>query len=110
MLAARLPRDVVPFSTEFRFTCDVCYYTASSAVSCLSRAFGSQVRDTLRELDRLSAESWRREVEKAKVGSREPARPLSPSTAARVSAKLQARAVRNLPLRGPAPFDLDNLD
>ena len=77
------------------------------AVLC---AFCSQVRDTLRELDRLSAESWKREVEKAKAASREPARALSPSTAARVRAKLQARAVRNLPLRGPVSFDLDNLD
>ena len=60
------------------------------------------------EVDRLEEVRWERFVQRAKAEAK-PARAMSPTTAARASAKLRARAVRNKRLASPA-VDLNALD
>ena len=70
----------------------------------------SEVREALEELDRLSAERWATEVEKAAAKAAEPARALSPATAARCRAKLRARAVVNKRIAAANLIDLHGMD
>ena len=70
-----------------------------------------QVRDTLREMDRRASERWAEELRRAAETVHQPARALSPATAARVRAKLRARAVGNRPVCAlHARWRLDELD
>ena len=64
----------------------------------------------MEELERLSAERWAKEVEKATAAAAEPARVLSPATAARCRAKLRARAVVNKRIAAPNRIDLNGMD
>ena len=56
-------------------------------------------------------ERWAREMQRAADAACEPGRPLSPTTAARVRAKMRARAVVNRPVAAPLTrYSLDTLD
>ena len=64
----------------------------------------------MEELERLSAERWAKEVGEAAAKVAEPARALSPATAARCRAKLRARAVVNKRIAAASRIDLNGMD
>ena len=75
-----------------------------------ARDHRSQVRECLEELERRSAERWAREVQAAAAASKEPARALSPASAAKARAKLRRRAVINKTLAVVSYVHLDEMD